>query len=206
MGVVDSCGLSELDIEMVFDPVQAAYEGGRGIVFDPAIHVVVENRAIQDLRRDARNPRLCLIRNLETGTWVLGSWFYVPDFLRDRVPEAPGGEHGPGLFVEIRAYPEAPQWGFPDRETLLLAFRDPDAVRDSVVSRIRRRRQEQEAQRIARGQERHDTARWLRRKGLELEAHWMETGRTPFAASWERDPEAARDAVKSFWKLLGKDT
>jgi hypothetical protein len=125
------------------------------------------------LRRRTENPRLCTYRHRETGRFVVGAWAWSPS------------EAAVPLLQELEGFNGNPCTLWPSDlldPSIMLARLQPV---HNEYGRMRRRIADREAAKRAAREEdgihKGEVVQWMKRRGLQKEAHDLATGAVPFS-------------------------
>lgn len=160
-----------MDIEILSEPydIPAALE----TVWNPAYHrLLPEYHWLRTMKDRTRNERLFVYANLLSNKFVLAAWVYTPE-------EAPIG-----IMTEVENFSCRPDVLWPrdllPPSVLEARLRPVEELQEErrgrLAERKRRRREAREQDRA----EKREAIRTLRRRGMDVEAHLLQTGRTPW--------------------------
>lgn len=161
------------DVEILHDPVQAAYASGAGTIYDRSRHEVLNDPPwLESVKREFERPQLFQYRHRDTGNFVLASWMFHPK-----------DGKGPGLFIELEAYPDRET--FPTRDYLRMRFRPADEQARDIQRRCAEKQQRAHELRKESRRDALKAAKRLKRMGLDYEAHQLQIGATPYIGEAE---------------------
>lgn len=145
-----------------------------GAVFDRQRHELIEGSFIADLRRRFANDRLILYRHREWGTFVLGAWIVPPQ------------QYGPGVIRELAVWNRCPSRldNDVDWDDLTLSLTGAKS-HTPMTDRIMARRAQKMRLLRETAQQKYETAKWARRKGMDELAEGLETGQIAFQGDAE---------------------
>lgn len=159
-----------LDIEMIYDPVAEAH--AEGLTIDASRHrIMPDNDFILWARRQYKRPTLFEYHHLESDNIVLCDWL-----IRGKVAQE----------LESYSYGNRPDRTFLDTRIVLCQ----DSA-DSIRRKMRNAAYERQRLRDEAAEERKDTARALKRRGMDAEAMRMSIGASPFVGKAEGGEELA---------------
>ena len=159
-----------LDIEMIYDPVAEAHH--EGLVIDASRHrIMADGDFILWARRHYKRPTLFEYHHLESDNIVLCDWL-----IRGRVAQE----------LEAYEYGNRPDRAFLDARIVLC-----DKSAEAIRRKMKNKAEERQRLRDEAMAERQDTAKQLKRQGLEFEAQRMATGQSPFVGKEQGGEELA---------------
>ena len=168
-----------VSFEVTFDPVFAMYVSGAGTTYAPERHEVLHDPPwLESVKREFGRPKLFQYRHRDTGNFVLAEWVARPNECR-----------GPGLFIELEAYPDRDT--YPTREYLHLRFRPADEQVKEVQKRVAARRREVMELKKESRRDAIKAARRLRNMGLDHEASLLAEGAMPYVGDAEANDDGA---------------
>jgi hypothetical protein len=167
---MDEPETAPLDIEMIYDPVAEAH--GEGLVIDATRHrIMADGDFILWARRHYKRPTLFEYHHLETDNIVLCDWL-----IRGQVAQE----------LEAYSYGNRPSRDFLDSRIVLC-----EEAATSMKRMMRRKAEARQRLRDEAMEERKETAKHLRRRGMDDIASRMESGASPFVGKAEGGEELA---------------
>ncbi len=170
-----------LKFEVIFEPLDHIIAGG--LLMDERHRVLPDGEFIHWLNKAMGRTDLFLYRHTETEMFVLAQWT----------------SREPRVCIELDTWPVPPDWmqsQIEGEEFWKYRLVGAHEMVDRLHRQVREDAYEKRAAKQETGMQRQGAAKYLKKRGMEIESHLMEIGATPMAGAREAKLHGTGDVAE----------